>query len=194
MRRNLRVGRGCRGMTLMETLAAVLILSLLSVLILSGSHAALSVYEKSTFASESQNVSKLIDTALSDVLRYAQSVAVDEQGNVTAYTNSAYGVRNGRICVGTGENDRGMLYLNSDPQDPEDRVPLLSNLSYAGLCVVPADDDPAVGGDSTFSLTYSDGVFSGSYRLYRPAGGLLSQIYQFHYRSINSIPASRASD
>jgi len=176
----------CRaGMTLTETLMAVLMITLLTSVIAAGIMAAFRVNIQSTFASTSQVVSDTIDLALSDVLRYAADVETDGSGNVTAYTNSGYGIAGGKLCVGTGD-DRGLIYLKYDGADSDGNVLLLSDLSYSGLLVVPGDYDPDTGSDSgAFDLRYADGVFSGSYRLYDPVNGLLSDLFTFSFRSVN---------
>ena len=187
-------GRRGRGMTLMETLLATLILALLSAVVLSGSRASVSSYEEGTFAAESGNVSALINTALSDVLRYAASVTVDDAGAVTAYSAPEYGITDGRVCVGSQESDRGRIYLKYDPQDGKKSAALLSDLSYAGLSVVSADNTYQLNADGSavFALTYADGVFTGSYRLCNPSSGQLSDPITFHYRSVNSVAATPA--
>ena len=176
--------RGRAGMTLVETLTAVLIVALLTAVIAAGVTASLRIRAQSTFASESRTVSDTVDSALSDVLRYAVDVETDGGGAVTAYTSAGYGVTDGRLCVGTGDEDRGMIYLNRGGA-PGD-VLLLSKPSYSGLRVVADTDDPDAGGGSdSFDLRYSGGVFSGSYRLYDPVGGLLSEPCEFSFRALN---------
>ena len=179
--------RSRNGMTLIETLAAVLIIALLTSVILSGSQAAFHVYVQNTFAAESQNVADTINKALSDVLRYAVNVKTDEDGYVTAYTNSSYGVTNGVICLGqTSSDDEGLIFLDYYGEDNDRNIFLLSDLSYSRFRVVPEDYDPDEGGDvSFFDLRFSDGVFAGSYRLYDPLSHRVSDVFMFSFRAVN---------
>lgn len=174
------------GMTLVETLMAVLIITLLTSVIFIGSQAAARVTVQDTFAAESQSVADTINRALSDVLRYAEDITTDSTGRVTAYTSSEYGISDGSLRVGTGSEDAGHIYLVYGSAGSADNLPLLSNLSYSGLMVVPEDYTPGSGADiSGFDLRYSDGVFAGSYRLYDSAHHLLSDSYEFSFRAVN---------
>lgn len=184
MRRTIPPRRGHAGMTLVETLAAVVMIALLTGVVAAGVTAAVHIRTQSAFASESQLVSDTINAALSDVLRYADDVETDGSGNVTAYTNAGYGVRGGTLCVGTGDGDRGMIYLNNSGSSGS--ILLLSGPSYSGLLVVPDAFDPTADSvGAAFDLRYSGGVFSGSYRLYDPVSGLLSDTVEFTFRALN---------
>ncbi len=184
MKRATRRLRSHAGMTLVETLMAVLIITLLTSVIFIGSQAAARVTVQDTFAAESQSVADTINRALSDVLRYAEYITTDSEGRVTAYTSSEYEISDGSLCVGTGTEDAGHIYLSTGGTG---NIPLLSNLSYSGLMVVPADYTPGSGDDiSGFDLRYSGGVFAGSYRLYDSAHHLLSDSYEFSFRAVNS--------
>lgn len=176
-----------KGMTLMETLAAVLMVTLLSTVILSGSQAAFRVYVQDTFTSESQLVSDTINKALSDVLHYAVNVKTDTNGKVISYTNRNYGVTGGNIQVGQDSGvDEGRIYLDFHGVGSKDNLFLLSDLSYSGLQVVPPDYD--MSGSSNmeiFDLHYSEGVFTGRYRLCNKKKHLLSDVFSFTFRAVN---------
>jgi hypothetical protein len=161
---------GRRGMTLTEALTAVLMIALLTAVVMTGSGAAAGVYRQSVFFSESQTVSGTVDTALSDVLRYATAVETDSEGNVDFYTSPAYGITDGQIRVGTDASDRGLLYLDGGAF-------LLSDISYSGLRVR----------DFTLKCDIPSGVFSGSYRLYEPDGDLTSGNCAFSFRAVNDL-------
>lgn len=178
--------RARSGMTLVETLVAVLMVVLLTTMVAAGMAAAVRVRAQSTFVSGSQQVADTIGAALSDVLRYATDVETDGEGAVSAFTNVNYGVTAGQIYVGAGDEDgdRGVIYLNAP--GAAKKIPLLTNPSYSGLAVVPEDfdsDDDSIGGP--LALRYSDGVFSGIYRLYDSAGGKLSEPIEFTFRALN---------
>lgn len=186
-----RHGRLRSGASLVETLVAVLILALLAGAIFTGSRAALASYQKSTFVSECQLVSDTVNNALSDVLRYA-SFTADEAGTVTSFANSTYGVGEGEGVLTVAN---GIFYLTAAVDDPEDEtqpinpaaVRLLSEAAYSYLRVEPSDFSlgNSEAASIALTLTESGGVVSGSYRLYDPVNQQLSEVYTFHFRSVN---------
>lgn len=188
MKRAVSKLRGRSGMTLVETLMAVLMITLLTAVIFIGSQAAVRVTVQDTFAAESQSVADTVNKALSDVLRYSENVTTDDSGKVT-YTNSGYGITEGSLRVGTNESgiqDKGHIYLLYVAGDKDASIFLLGNLSYSGLWVVPDKADYDTGDDiSGFNLRYTDGVFTGSYRLYDPMHRLLSDSLPFSFRAVN---------
>lgn len=176
----------CRsGMTIVETLMAVLIIALLTSTILIGTQAAMRVTYQETFVAESQSVADTMNRALSDVLRYAQNVTTDDDTRVTSYSNAAYGVTDGMLRVGTGTKDAGHIYLAYAGEGDSGNISLLSNLSYSNLKVVPADFTPGTSLSSRFDLRYKDGVFTGSYCLYDSARQLVTEPYTFTFRAVN---------
>lgn len=181
---------GHGGMTLVETLAAIAILTLLSSIILIGAQAAMLSTRNSAFTAECQTVSDTIDTALSDPLRYATEITVDDGGNVTAYSNPDYQIANGVVTVGVNPGstgDLGLIYLASGKL-------LLNAASYSNLVVVPENFSPGAPYSSNFKLTYHNltHTFAGSYQLYDPINKLLSGTYSFLFRSVNSVTAQVA--
>lgn len=177
--------RSRSGMTIVETLMAVLIIALLTSTILIGTQAAMRVTYQETFVAESQSVADTINRAFSDVLRYAQNVTTDDDSKVTSYSNAAYGVTEGAIHVGTGTTDAGYIYLAYVGAGDTGNIPLLSNLSYSNLKVVPADFSPGSSLDSRFDLRYKDSVFTGSYCLYDSERQLVTKPYTFTFRAVN---------
>ncbi len=168
MRRFLVKSRGKQGLTLVETLAALLLIAIATSVLLAGVQTAFQVYIKNTFAADSQTVSDTILTAFTDVLRYAGAVETDGSGHVTAYTNLGYGMAGQCITIGTGAV-QGMIFL-----DGAQTVPLLSDLSYSGMEV------------TDFVLQYEAGVFTCSYRLQDGANSLTSDIFTFSLRTLNA--------
>lgn len=182
--------RGHGGMTLMEMLAAIAILALLSSMIFIGAQTAVLSTRKSTFAAECQTVSDTINTALSDPLRYATDITVDSGGNVTAYSNPNYQIADGTVTVGVNQgstSDLGLIYLASGKL-------LLNAASYSDLVVVPENFSPGAPYSSSFKLTYNNSThtFTGSYELYDPINKLLSGTYSFLFRNVNSVVAQVA--
>ncbi len=167
--RVLSKARSKSGMTLVETLAALLLTALATAVLLAGTQTAFQVYAKNTFLADSQTVSDTILTAFSDVLRYAEAVDTDAAGQVTAYSCSSYGLAGENITVGGGAAvGEGRLFL-----DRAQTVPLLSDLSYSGMEV------------SDFLLQYEDGVFTCSYRLRDKTHSLTSDLFTFSLRTLS---------
>lgn len=112
--------RSRRGMTLTELLAALLILSLVTVGVAAGVGASLRIYRQATEASDAQMLASTLSTALMDELRYARDI--QDSGSFTSDTfgeNSSVEAAYGRVKVGG--------------QD------LLTDAAYAGLRVGTAD-------------------------------------------------------
>lgn len=185
-----RILRSRRGASLTETLVCVLILALMAGVIMTGSRTVARVYQAHTFVSESATVSDTINTALSDVLRYA-GVTASGDGTVGAYSSSSYGVENAQLQIYNGE-----ILLSADTGENEKR--LLNTATYSGLYVVKptfvvSDDISATvsrilsGTPETFTLSVEDGTVTGAYRLYDPFSGSLSEITAFSFRPMDGI-------
>lgn len=165
------------GVTLVETLTAVLILALLSGIILVGSRSMLTVYQGHTFTNESAMVSDTINTALSDVLRYAVPDGEKYTNTVYQFSGSYLRIREGKIWL---------------PGDGK-QTGLLNSGAYSSLYVLEGDvteppDDPINYSGTVPLSTAADnpGVISGSYRLYDPFSGKLSDPITFSYRMVNA--------
>ena len=77
-----------KGLTLVELLAAIMILALIGVGMATGMTAATQTYERSVFSSETLVLQDTINTTLGEYLRYASGV-VDDSGAVTvAYSRT----------------------------------------------------------------------------------------------------------
>lgn len=124
-----------RGFTLVEMLAATIIVSLLSLIIATGSQATLRAYTQIVTEAEASTLGGTLTELICDELRYATSVETDANGIVQQYISRQYGEKallvtaDGRLMVGA--------------------YPLLGEKAYtAGLHC-----------DLT-SLTFSQGVFN----------------------------------
>ena len=178
-----------KGVTLLETMFTVLLIAFLTTMVLTGSQMAAKVSVQTNFGAESQMVADTINKGLSDVLRYAVKIKTNEEGFVTSYTNTSYGIQDGVIGIGPNLNgDKGMIFLDSGGgESHREPIWLLSNLSYSDLMVVPTDFNPETDAVTQFfDLRYSDGVFTGSYRLYNSSNHLLSDVYRFSFRALNN--------
>ena len=104
------------GMTLMELLVCILILSLLAVALGTGMDAAMEIYASAQFESDSAALAGILDTALWDVFTFSRDVHSGPEGLV--FTNPDYGVqagtvfaRDGLLCL--GREGRGKPLVNS---------------------------------------------------------------------------------
>lgn len=156
-----------RGFTLVEMLVATILLVLVSLGVGMGTSAAFNVYKESLFSSEGDILCDTLNTALSDVLRYA--VYEDSKDEIVLFRNENYGVTKGHFYL-----KDGLLYMTRDEAEPTDgTTPLLlvNQSSYSNLQI------------QNFSMRYQDGVFWGSYTVFRP-GEDMKKSMDFCFRSI----------
>lgn len=105
-----------RGFTLVELLASLMIVVMMSLMMSVGVSVGASVQRESAFVAQSDMLSSTINTALSDVLRYAtvetilssdedygelvnKSILFDEEGNRRLISNTSYGISNGAVVL-----------------------------------------------------------------------------------------------
>jgi len=122
------------GFTLMETMVSVLILVLIASGMGTGMDAGLSVYKESTFETDSAALSGLVNTAIGDMLRYAEDIKqVSPETDIDfVFTNREYGVADAYFYIGDGvESDLGTLYLKNIRNN--DTVDLLNSGTYPSL-------------------------------------------------------------
>lgn len=155
--------RSKKGFTLVELLAALLILTLMLSVVSAGISMAFTIYRKSLFISESETLSATVDTALSDVLRFAENVATDKDGQVSMLTNDYYGISYSMI----GIDSDGYIVYNTD-------LLLIGTGAYTSLRI------------KDFSLQYDNTahVFSGSYTIYNRKDTSMSKDFSFTFRSV----------
>lgn len=127
------------GMTLMETLVALLLLGMMSGIMLVGVNSAAKTYRQSVAVSEVQTAASTLMQVLANELRYAQDVTVGGYNNeLQSYTSLRYGKESSLVNnLSTGQLQVG------------DRL-LVSSGVYAGgnLRV------------TNFSVTFTDGIFT----------------------------------
>ena len=145
--------RGRRGFSLVEMLAALLVLSLLAVMIASAVSAAARMYHKSVYTSESETLSSTLNTALSDLLCYATDVTTGasaaEYSPVVSFRNPSYYGESIRLVQVSGNQAAAAAtgsYLCFQAAGGTDRTyyNLLSSGTYTSLQIC------------NFSLTYSE--------------------------------------
>ena len=112
--------RNKRGFTLMETMAAILVMVLLVVGIGTGMDTGLRVYREVTFETDSAALAGMIDTALSDMLRHAENIdpspdALDpnNQPVCAVFTNVDQGLKDAYIYIEGSGTSSGMLKIRS---------------------------------------------------------------------------------
>lgn len=128
-----------QGMTLMEIMVSILILVLLVIGIGTGMDTGMRVYREATFEADAQSLSGMMNTALTDVLQYAENikeVSLGEEGEIGfVFTNVEYGLWD--VYVQTldenGENDAGQVWLCSSKTGG--KTPLVNSGAYPDLAV-----------------------------------------------------------
>lgn len=90
------------GLTLMEMMAALLVMVLLVVGMGTGMDSGMRVYQDAQFESSTATLSSVMQTSLSDLLRYAQVEAGDTPHDFSI-TNKDFGVLNGKFSLVNGE-------------------------------------------------------------------------------------------
>lgn len=160
-----KISRSRRGFTLTETLAAVLILTLLTGVIAMGTSTAAQSYRQLLFTSESDLLASTLNTALGDVLHYA----TEPEKATASFSNPNYGVNGGHFL-----NANGKLYLNTanvaDDAEGATLLTLVSDGAYTNLKI------------RDFSIAYADGLFTGGYTI---AGGEDALPITFVFRPLN---------
>ena len=124
--------RNKSGLTLMEMLVSILILTMLVVGMGTGMNTALEVYKKSNFESKSATLADTVNTAMSDVLHYA--LDVDTTGsNGPVFTNVDNNLLKVYFCIKEPDaNGAGVLCLrNASDKD----VLLFSRGTYGSLAI-----------------------------------------------------------
>ena len=112
------------GMTLLEMIVSLMILVLLVTAMGTGMDAAGKLFRDSIFESHSASLAGIVNTALGDVLRYAEDIRVPEEKDAAGnpvdeavgfvFTNAAYGLHDVYFQTKTGADETaGILTLRS---------------------------------------------------------------------------------
>ena len=166
-----------KGFTFVETLVALLIVSLLSAVVLTGIRSAWSVHDDALFASESEILASTINTALGDVLHYSSYDLNGSQGTseIVRISNQNYGILRGDI-----EADDGKIYIKVSDDENSSRLVLISDGAYTNIRVT---DFSLKYMSHSQSADYPEGTFYGSYTL-EGAGGQTKEI-TYAFQPIN---------
>lgn len=124
MKKLMKKLRAHDGLTLIETLAASVILTLLCLALNSGMNIATHTYRSVTAESETQLLLSTAADALTQELRYAEPAKDQSDGPLGEYTSASYGL-NASIII----SDEGRLVIKSD-STPDDGIPFLPSGVY----------------------------------------------------------------
>lgn len=181
-----------KGFTLVETLAALIILVMLTLVVNTGVQVAVKTYRTLTFASESDLLSSTIYTSLSDVLRFAKwekTEAGDADGSdpIIYITNEYYSMKTGHLLILDGklavnpEAAEGGTEGTAD-SDTEKYYYLVNSGAYTNLKL------------TDFTIEYQDGVFSGTYTIENKSGDMKKEA-NYTFRSLRpGAVTAEASD
>lgn len=155
------------GMTLMEIMVSLLIMTLLVVGMGTGMTTGMRVYNDAAFEAESASLAGILNTALGDVLRYAEVQTIGDPiengGNITqsfVFTNLEYGVRDVYFVTSASEEGgQAFLKLKSSSGAETDLIntgayPDLSIQDFSIQYCPPASPGTSV----TYTLTFGDGT------------------------------------
>ncbi len=167
-----------KGFTLVETLVAIVILLLMTAGLTVGISAAAKTYKQITFTNNSETLRDTINTAFSDVLRYARNIEVDDHVYFSTNDYQA-GVISGYVTL---DSEGKLIIVNRDDRSIQNS--LMNDKVYAGLHL------------ENFTLTYTEadadanadagtgGIFTGRYTITDKTGTYNKQGY-FKYKVIN---------
>jgi len=155
------------GFTLIEMTVAVVVIVLVSAAMSSGLAVATRTYRESVFQSDSAVLCDTLNTALSDVLRFAIYTQTQEGGAVL-FANDQYNI----LSPGHIANKEGCLYIDTGGGGGEQLL-LVNSGAYVGLQV------------TGFTLTYESGtnIYDGAY-LISNADGTMTRECSFTFRSL----------
>lgn len=161
------------GFTLVETLVAVLILVMLSSIVGVGINTAMKTYRELIFTSESDILASTVNTALSDLLRFAsyEEESSTDAGKVIFSNRDYYKVTNGSLDLSDGK-----IYINTDDTGSGNYNALVNNGAYTTLQV------------SDLKLNYDNGIFLGSYTIEDRTGTLKKDVvYAFKSLKMTTV-------
>ena len=147
------------GMSLMEVMVALLIMVLLIVGMGTGMDAGMRVYADAHFESSSASMASIVNTALTDVLRYTQNIHEPETtltpspiGNLV-FTNLEYGLRDAYFVIPSDGQGKGFIQIIAPTADGIKQKALVNSGSFPELQIID------------FSITYIAKGESGSFTM-----------------------------
>lgn len=141
------------GFSLIEMMAALVILVLLVVAMGTGMTSGMRIYRDATFEADSGSMSGILNTSLGDILRYSENIRINQGtaanpsagfvdsdgGYITkesvgfVFTNYEYGIQNAYFHLSQGGDEEGILQMKSlnNAREPE----LVNTGAYPDLMI-----------------------------------------------------------
>ena len=167
------------GMTLMEVLAALLVLTLL-VTAMGTSLDLMARAETSTrFAAESDALASVLQTTLADVLGFAESVR--ETDGELRFSNREYGIQDGTLCL-----EDGKLCVRDAETRPLTGSGIYGDLTVCDLKIqyIPPEQSGTITRlDGTTCADIPGGLFYVTFRIENATG--LTRDYETAIRQVN---------
>lgn len=162
------------GFTLVEMLACVLTLLLVSMLCGTGISMAYNSYERSLFTSNSLTLESTLDMFVGDVMRHATDIKTSEDGKVTAFTNTAYDIFDGNIIVPALSEETGGYFVIYKYEGAESTLMVGQNVYGKNMYI------------QDFTMTYNatSHVFEGAYVIRSKKLADVQKKCEFAFRTI----------
>lgn len=185
--------RSNSGFTLVEMLASIAVLALLTGLIAMGVSVGIKVYQQSTFVSESAVLEETIDNAMGDPFRYMQCTTTTTSGTTETTYRIVYrdDDKEGKIVStaplldaydpDTGQLGSGMLYLRDSTKDGGSANPGLKILNESAYTDCYVTD---------VQCTITPTEVTGSYIIRSRTNDSLSRTCDFAYVVLDATKAS----
>lgn len=175
-----------KGFTLVEMLACVITLLLVSMICSTGMNFALNVYQESVFESENQMLESTLNLYLGDILRHAAGINTESTPinasepnvkKVRSFTNAGYHIYEGYIEVSTRSGNDGGRFMIC-PKVGNESIPIVNGAAYGKAMYV-----------TDFVLGYDDttGMFYGTYKIKSSVSDEFSKDCSFVYRTIAEL-------
>lgn len=156
--------RSKAGLTLMEMMAALLVMVLLVVGMGTGMDAGMRVYRDSKFETDSAALVDIMNTSMSDLFRYAENITSKETlssedqtklpaGMEFVFTNMEFGVMDGYFQISTEGKTKGMIQLKN-LRDNGKAIDLVNAGAYPDLTI--SDLHVIYVAPDATELTYTD--------------------------------------
>ena len=175
-----------KGFTLVEMLACIVVLLMISAICNTGMNFALTSYQQSIFESDSQMLEDTLDMYIGDILRHATEIKPDfvdvddaTMVEVTEFTNLEYQIYNGNFVLQEKQADTGIYYLGYT--SIKDGV--VSYYKVAGESVYA---NSLYIDDWELEYNVAKGIFTGSYKIRSRLLENASRECSFTFRTIAS--------
>jgi prepilin-type N-terminal cleavage/methylation domain-containing protein len=128
-----------QGFTLIEMLAVIIVLTLMTAVVATGVSTSVSIYTKNQFASQTDVLSGTIDNSLADSFRFLTGSGTDSDPWALIYRSNGTDIKSPSLSVSDGQ-----LYItgtvDSTSSSSSTKVPVLNSGAY-GNCEVSLGDN-----------------------------------------------------